>query len=40
LAGEIREGDKVIVDWQKGEFTFLSKRTEQTEQAQAVGGTG
>ena len=40
LAGEIREGDKLIVDWKNGGFTFASKRTEQTERAEAVGSTG
>jgi ATP-dependent Clp protease ATP-binding subunit ClpB len=31
LAGEIRDGDKVIVDWQDGAFTFSSKRVERAE---------
>jgi ATP-dependent Clp protease ATP-binding subunit ClpB len=33
LAGEIRDGDKVIVGWRNGEFTFSTKRTEQAEAA-------
>jgi len=33
LAGEIRDGDKVIVGWRDGEFTFSNKRTEQAEAA-------
>jgi ATP-dependent Clp protease ATP-binding subunit ClpB len=33
LAGEIRDGDKVIVAWRNGEFTFSTKRTEQAEAA-------
>jgi ATP-dependent Clp protease ATP-binding subunit ClpB len=31
LAGEIRDGDKVVVGWREGEFTFSTKRTEQAE---------
>ncbi|HBB89394.1 MAG TPA: type VI secretion system ATPase TssH, partial [Blastocatellia bacterium] len=37
LAGEIHDGDKVVVDWKDGEFTFSTKRTEQ---AQAAGSKG
>jgi ATP-dependent Clp protease ATP-binding subunit ClpB len=37
LAGEIHDGDKVVVDWKDGGFTFSTKRTEQ---AQAVGSKG
>jgi ATP-dependent Clp protease ATP-binding subunit ClpB len=37
LAGEIHDGDKVVVDWKDGAFTFSTKRTEQ---AQAVGSKG
>ena len=33
LAGEIRDGDKVVVAWRNGEFTFSTKRTEQAEAA-------
>jgi ATP-dependent Clp protease ATP-binding subunit ClpB len=31
LAGEIRDGDKVIVDWKNGEFTFSRKGAEAAE---------
>jgi ATP-dependent Clp protease ATP-binding subunit ClpB len=31
LAGEIRDGDKVIVDWRDGEFIFTTKGTERAE---------
>src|SRR5712664_1113271 len=31
LGGEIHDGDKVIVDWQQGEFTFSTKRVERAE---------
>ena len=31
LAGEIHDGDKVIVDWRDGVFTFSTKRTERAE---------
>jgi ATP-dependent Clp protease ATP-binding subunit ClpB len=37
LAGEIHDGDKIVVDWRDGEFTFSTKRTEQAE---AVGSRG
>jgi ATP-dependent Clp protease ATP-binding subunit ClpB len=37
LSGEIRDGDKVVVGWRDGEFTFSTKRTEQAE---AVGSRG
>jgi ATP-dependent Clp protease ATP-binding subunit ClpB len=40
LAGEIKDGDKVLVDWKDGEFTFSAKRTERKEQAEAVGSKG
>ncbi|HKO96305.1 MAG TPA: AAA family ATPase, partial [Pyrinomonadaceae bacterium] len=31
LAGEIKDGDKVIVGWQDGEFTFSTKTAERAE---------
>ena len=31
LAGEIKDGDKVIVDWKDGEFTFSTKTAERAE---------
>ena len=31
LAGEIRDGDKVMVDWKDGDFTFSTKLTERAE---------
>ncbi|HKO42096.1 MAG TPA: ATP-dependent chaperone ClpB [Pyrinomonadaceae bacterium] len=31
LAGEIRDGDKVIVGWKDGEFTFSTKTAERAE---------
>jgi ATP-dependent Clp protease ATP-binding subunit ClpB len=31
LGGEIHDGDKVIVDWHDGEFTFSTKRVERAE---------
>jgi ATP-dependent Clp protease ATP-binding subunit ClpB len=31
LAGEIKDGDKVIVDWKDNEFTFKTERSEQPE---------
>jgi ATP-dependent Clp protease ATP-binding subunit ClpB len=31
LAGEIRDGDKVIVDWKDKEFIFTTGRTERAE---------
>ena len=34
LAGEIRDGNKVIVDWKDGKFTFSTK---ETERASTVG---
>jgi ATP-dependent Clp protease ATP-binding subunit ClpB len=37
LAGEIKDGDKVIVDWKGGEFTFSTK---STERAETVGSSG
>ena len=37
LAGEIKDGDKVIVDWKDGEFTFSTK---STERAETVGSGG
>src|SRR3981189_2300648 len=37
LAGEIKDGDKVIVGWKDGKFTFSTKATERAE---AVGSQG
>jgi ATP-dependent Clp protease ATP-binding subunit ClpB len=37
LAGEIKDGDKVIVHWKDGEFTFSTK---STERAETVGSGG
>jgi ATP-dependent Clp protease ATP-binding subunit ClpB len=37
LAGEIRDGDKVMVDWKDGDFTFSTK---STERAESVGSHG
>ncbi|HKB68924.1 MAG TPA: ATP-dependent chaperone ClpB [Pyrinomonadaceae bacterium] len=37
LAGEIRDSDKVVVDWKDGEFTFSTK---STERAETVGRSG
>jgi ATP-dependent Clp protease ATP-binding subunit ClpB len=37
LRGEIRDGQKVVVDFQNGEFTFTTKGAEQAEAA-GVGG--
>ena len=37
LAGEIRDGDKVMVDWKDGDFTFSTK---STERAETVGSGG
>jgi ATP-dependent Clp protease ATP-binding subunit ClpB len=37
LSGEIRDGDKVIVNWKDGEFTFSTQRAERPETAAAVG---
>jgi ATP-dependent Clp protease ATP-binding subunit ClpB len=37
LAGEIKDGDKVIVDWKDGEFTFSTKTAERAE---SVGSHG
>jgi ATP-dependent Clp protease ATP-binding subunit ClpB len=37
LAGEIKDGDKIIVDWKDGEFTF---KTNRSERAETVGSTG
>ena len=37
LAGEIKDGDKVIVGWKDGNFTFSTKATERAE---AVGSHG
>jgi len=31
LAGEIRDGDRVIVDWRDGEFIFTTKGSERAE---------
>jgi len=31
LAGQIKDGDKVIVDWKDGEFTFSTKGAEHSE---------
>jgi ATP-dependent Clp protease ATP-binding subunit ClpB len=31
LAGEIKDGDKVIVDWKDGQFTFSNKAPERAE---------
>jgi ATP-dependent Clp protease ATP-binding subunit ClpB len=31
LAGEIRDGDKVVVDWGDGEFTFSTKTVDRAE---------
>jgi ATP-dependent Clp protease ATP-binding subunit ClpB len=31
LAGEIKDGDKVMVDWKDGEFTFSTKTAERAE---------
>jgi ATP-dependent Clp protease ATP-binding subunit ClpB len=31
LGGEIRDGDKVVVDWEKGSFVFRTQRSQQTE---------
>jgi ATP-dependent Clp protease ATP-binding subunit ClpB len=31
LTGEIKDGDKVIVDWKDGEFTFSTKTAERAE---------
>jgi ATP-dependent Clp protease ATP-binding subunit ClpB len=33
LAGEIKDGDKVIVGWQDGKFTFSTKRADQGDAA-------
>jgi ATP-dependent Clp protease ATP-binding subunit ClpB len=35
LRGEIRDLDKVTVDWQQGEFTFSTKGAERAEAAGA-----
>jgi ATP-dependent Clp protease ATP-binding subunit ClpB len=37
LAGEIKDGDKVMVDWKDGDFTFSTK---STERAETVGSGG
>jgi ATP-dependent Clp protease ATP-binding subunit ClpB len=37
LAGEIKDGDKVVVDWKDGEFTFSTKTAERAE---TVGSAG
>jgi ATP-dependent Clp protease ATP-binding subunit ClpB len=37
LSGEIRDGDKVIVEWKDGEFIFSTQRAERAETAAAVG---
>ena len=40
LQGEIGDGQTVVVDWQDGKFTFTTKGTEETEQAEAAGTKG
>ncbi len=37
LSGEIRDGDKVIVNWKDGGFIFSTQRAERPETAAAVG---
>jgi ATP-dependent Clp protease ATP-binding subunit ClpB len=37
LAGEIRDGDKVMVDWKDGDFTFSTKSTERAEKVGSGG---
>jgi ATP-dependent Clp protease ATP-binding subunit ClpA len=36
LAGKIRDGDKLIVDWKDNEFTFSNKGIELASSAAAV----
>jgi len=37
LAGEIKDGDKVVVDWRDGEFTFSTKSAERAEKVGSGG---
>jgi ATP-dependent Clp protease ATP-binding subunit ClpB len=37
LAGEVRDGDKIVVDWKDGAFTFSTTRTEQAEAVSSKG---
>jgi hypothetical protein len=36
LAGQIKDGDKVIVDWKDDQFTFETKGAEQQPEAVAA----
>ncbi|HSE17319.1 MAG TPA: hypothetical protein VLB46_09710, partial [Pyrinomonadaceae bacterium] len=36
LAGQIKDGDKVIVDWKDNQFTFDTKGAEQQPEAVAA----
>ena len=37
LSGEIKDGDKVMVGWKDGEFTFKTQRTEEAQTASTKG---
>jgi ATP-dependent Clp protease ATP-binding subunit ClpB len=37
LAGEIKDGDKVVVGWKDGKFTFSTKNTEQAKTVSSKG---
>jgi ATP-dependent Clp protease ATP-binding subunit ClpB len=39
LRSEVHDGQTVVVDWKNGKFTFSTKDSRVTEQAEAVGGS-